>query len=169
MDIVGWYGGGQNGILMRDERNNPNEMFRDRYGQYLGMGSAHYGGKNVPGARAIFYNDTAAKHMTRAITNYIGDAGPVTRIRWIFYKIFEEMRIERPGGEYLDKVPYMKGKEVNRHGSEGDTVIGKSYVTDKYINDRGEHTIDLTCWGETLDSDIVTVIAASVKLPSRKG
>lgn len=66
----------------------------------------------------------------------------------------------------MDKVPYMKGKGCTVYGSEGDTVIAKDYVTDKYINDRGEHIIDLTCWGETLDNRIIQVVAAA-KLPSK--
>jgi hypothetical protein len=63
----------------------------------------------------------------------------------------------------------MKGKTCTVHPSEGDTVIGKGYVTDKYINDRGEHTIDLTCWAETLDDRIIQVVGISAKLPSKKG
>jgi hypothetical protein len=115
----------------------------------------------------LFYNDTGTKHITRMVTNYIGDAGFVTRVCWVFRQLFEDMIIENAGSEVLDKVPYMKGKGCTRHGTEGDTVIAKGCVTDKYINDRGEHTIDLACWGETLDGDIVQVVAASAKLPSK--
>jgi hypothetical protein len=80
------------------------------------------------------------------------------------------MQLERPGGEYMDKVPYMKGKGCTEHGGEGDTVIGKGYVTDKYINDRGEGIIDLVCWGETLDEGkIVEVCPASARLPLKTG
>jgi hypothetical protein len=108
--------------------------------------------------------------ITRLVTNYIGDSGFVTRIGWEFQQLTKEMQLERPGGEYMDKVPYMKGKGCTEHGGEGDTVIGKGYVTDKYINDRGEGIIDLVCWGETLDEGkIVEVCPASARLPLKTG
>jgi hypothetical protein len=169
MDLIGWNGGGQSGLSMRGDQNDPATTFRDQYGQYLFETAIHYGGRNIPGSRMVFYNNTACQHIIRMITNYIGDAGLVTRICWMFKQLFPEMQVVRTGGEYLDKVPYMKGKECTVHGSEGDTVISKGYVTDKYVNDRGEYTIDLTCWGETLDNRIVQVVAASAKLPSKKG
>ena len=115
----------------------------------------------------VFYNDTAAKIITRMVTNYIGDAGFVTRVCWRFKQLYKEMQVERPGGEFLDKVPYMKGKECTRHGAEGDTIIAKGYVTDKYINERGEHIIDISCWAETLDDNIIQIVGASARLPSK--
>jgi hypothetical protein len=63
----------------------------------------------------------------------------------------------------------MRGKECTVHGSEGDTVIAKGYVTDKYVDKKGNHIVDMTCWGETLDNRIIQIVAASVKLPSKKG
>jgi hypothetical protein len=169
MDLVFWNGGGGSGLTMRNSRESPDVMFRDRYGIYLDERAIHYGGRNIPGSRMVFYNNTASNHITRMITNYIGDKGFVTRIRWYFKQLFREMQVERPGGEYLDKVPYMKGKQCTVHGSEGDTVIAKGYVTDKYIDKKGNHIIDMTCWGETLDNRIIQIVAASVKLPSKKG
>jgi len=167
MDMIGWYGG--NYMPMRDQiKKGTRTLFRDQYGQYLFETSIHFGGRNIPGARMVFFNDTACKHIVRMVTNYIGDAGFVTRVCWRFKQLFKEMWEDRPGGEILDKVPYMKGKGCTRHGAEGDTVIAKGYVTDKYINERGEHIIDLACWAETLDSEIVQVVAASARLPSRQ-
>lgn len=52
----------------------------------------------------------------------------------------------------------MQGKTCTAHCSEGDTIIAKGYVTDKYRNDRGAHVIDVTCWCETLDDRIISVI-----------
>jgi hypothetical protein len=149
--------------------------FRDRFGQYLVGAVIHYSGRNIPGARMIFFNDTAAKLITRMVTNYIGDAGFVTRIGWIFTRnpeaepSQEEFQFPKFDVEYLNKVPYMKGKACTIHPAEGDTVIAKGYVTDKYINDQGEHIIDLVCWGETLDRRIVEVVPAAAKLPSKGG
>jgi hypothetical protein len=170
MDMIKWYGG--DNMMPMDKTamlKNPGQYFRDQYGMYLPDFSVHFGTRNVPGSRMVFYNGTACQHVNRMITNYIGDSGFVTRVAWYLKQLFREMQVERPGGEYLDLVPYMKGRSCNRHGSEGDTVIGKGYVTKKYINDKKEHIIDLTCWGETLDGDVVQVVAASVKLPSKKG
>lgn len=169
MDLVFWYGGGGSGLTMRNSRESPDVMFRDRYGIYLDERAMHYGGRNIPGSRMVFYNNTASNHITRMITNYIGDQGFVTRICWYFKQLFREMQVERPGGEHLDKVPYMKGKQCTVHGSEGDTVIAKGYVTDKYIDKKGHHIIDMTCWGETLDNRIIQIVAASARLPSKKG
>ena len=167
-DMVGWYGGTHMDLrdaIMKGGRG----LFKDRYGQYLFGTAAMVGGRNIPGSRAVFYNDTGAKLVTRMVTNYIGDAGFVTRVGWMFQQSYKEMRYPREGGEYLDKVPYMKGKACTVHGSEGDCVIAKGYVTDKYVNDRGEHIVDLVCWGETLDRRIIEVVPVSVRLPSKTG
>jgi hypothetical protein len=148
-----------------------NGWFKDSYGNYLPIYSMHYGGRNIPGMRAVFYNFTAANHVIRAATNFIGDTGLVTRFSWYFMQLFKEMRLPREanGGQYLDKVPALKGKSLNRHGSDGDTVIGKVYVTDKYVAPNGDHLIDMTCWGETLDGDILQLVAVTAKLPSKTG
>lgn len=171
MDIIGKYGGAAGHMpsvrdqLMRGAAN----LFRDQYGQYLGTIARHYGGMNIPGARAILYNNHAAQEITRMVTNYVSDAGFVTRIGWMFQQMYKDMRYPREGGEYLDQVPYMKGKGCTVHGMEADTVIGRGYVTNKYVNDRGEHIIDLVCWGETLDERIIQVVPAAAKLPSKNG
>jgi hypothetical protein len=132
--------------------------------------STHYGGRNIIGHRSVMFNNTAAAHIVRLVTNYIGDAGLVTRVHWKFKQFFKEMQVEEyQGGDLFDRVPYMKGKTCTVHPSEGDTIIAKGYVTDKYINDRGEHTIDIVCWGETLDYRIIEVLLCSAWLPSKKG
>jgi len=168
MDIGNWHGvntGSKLGML-----KNKNVEYRDRFGNYLFNTAMHYGGRNVPGARMVFYNNTAGNFMTRMLTNYIGDSGFVTRTHWHIRQLFPEMQDERfQGGVYLDRVPYMKGKTCTVHGSEGDTIIAKGFVTDKYRNDRGEPIIDVTCWAETLDNRIISVMGASAKLASRSG
>jgi hypothetical protein len=161
-------GGGRTSI--RGSNQNLDTMFRDKYGIYLGIAAMHHGSRNIPNARSLFYNHTAALFMARMVTNFIGDAGLVTRIRWRFPSMFNEMQWEPfHGGDILNKVPYMKGKMATVHASEGDTIIAKGYVTDKYINDRGEHTIDISSWAETLDERIIEVVDFSAKLPSKKG
>jgi hypothetical protein len=166
MDLNNWHG--SSGTSIRGSKENLNLMFRDRYGIYMNLAAIHHGSRNIPNARAVFYNHTAANHMTRMVTNYIGDAGLVTRVRWRFKQLFKEMQLDRfQGGDILDKVPYMEGKMCTVHPSEGDTIIAKGYVTDKYINTRGEHTIDISAWAETLDNRIIEVVEYSAKLPSR--
>lgn len=168
MDLNNWHG--SSGTNIRGSKENLDLMFRDRYGIYMNIAAIHHGSRNIPNSRAVFYNHTAANHMTRMVTNYIGDAGLVTRVCWKFKQLFKEMQVERfQGGDILDKVPYMKGKTCTVHPSEGDTIIAKGYVTDKYINERGEHTIDISAWAETLDNRIIEVVAYSAKLPSRQG
>ena len=171
MDMIGWYGFNRmdpRPLLLKTPLKKLNE-FRDRFGNILMYIPQMYGTRNIVGSRCVMYNDTAAKVITRLVTNYIGDAGLTTRIGWMFQQNYPEMRYAREGGEYLDKVSYMKGKGCNAHGSEGDTVIGKGYVTNKYKNDKGEGIIDLVCWGETLDNRIITVVPAAAKLPLKKG
>ncbi|MBN1625789.1 MAG: MaoC family dehydratase [Deltaproteobacteria bacterium] len=172
MDMVGWYGGFQQYApwSVREKLLRGESMYRDRFGQYMVGEARHIFNMNNPDYRMLFYNDTPAKIITRMVTNYIGDAGLVTRIGWEFMQLTEEMQLARPGGEYLDKVPYMKGKGCTEHGGEGDTVVAKGYVTDKYINDKGEGIIDLVCWGETLDKGkIIELCPASARLPLKKG
>lgn len=168
MDMIGWHGAPNNirdQIMNGDTRN----MFKDRFGQYLMGFAGMFGGRNIIGERSVFYNHTGGMLISRMVTNYIGDAGFVTKLGWEFEQGHACMRYPREGGELLDKVPYMKGKRCTVHGSEGDTVIAKGYVTDKYINEKGAHIIDLVCWGETLTDDIITVSPVSVRLPSKKG
>jgi hypothetical protein len=169
MDLNTLHGSGGRTSL-RGSKNNLKTMFRDKYGIYMNIAAMHHGSRNIPNGRSVFYNHTAAIFMTRMVTNYIGDAGLVTRLCWRFKQVFKEMQLERfQGGDILDKVPYMKGKICTVHPSEGDTIIAKGYVTDKYINDRGEHTIDISAWAETLDDRIIEAVAFSAKLPSRQG
>lgn len=60
--------------------------------------------------------------------------------------------------------------KANLIQKRGDTVIGKGYVTDKYINDKGEDIIDLVCWAETPDKGkIIEVCPAAAKPPLKKG
>jgi hypothetical protein len=168
MDLNNWHG--SSGTNIRGSKENLKTNFRDRYGIFMNIAAIHHGSRNITNSRAVFYNHTAALHMTGMVTNYIGDAGLVTRVCWRFKQLFNEMQLERfQGGDILDKVPYMKGKMCTVHPSEGDTIIAKGYVTDKHINDRGEYTIDISAWAKTLDERIIEVVASSAKLPSRKG
>ena len=146
-------------------------IFRDPYGNYLFETSIHLGTRNLPNGRMVFYNDTAARLLARTVTNWIGDAGYVTRFAWRFFPFFKEMQ-----GVYMPKdydlitrvVPGYENRPLNRHGSEGDTVIGKAYVYGKSIDENGRHLIDICAWGETLDGDIIQCCPMQACLPSRQ-
>ncbi len=141
-------------------------LLKDAYGQYLHMIARHYSYCRNPKSRAVFFNFTGRNFILRMVSNWMGDDGFIRRFNWRFQNLFKCMSDNRPGEEYLNLVPYMKGKYVNRHGMEGDTPVCKGYVTDKYIKD-GEHLVDMTCWAETLDKDIIQVVFCTVKLPTR--
>ncbi|NTV89755.1 MAG: MaoC family dehydratase [Clostridiales bacterium] len=141
-------------------------LLKDAYGQYVHMIARHYSYCRNPKSRAVFYNFTARNFILRMVSNWMGDDGFIRGFKWRFQNLFKCMSGNRPGEEFLNLVPYMKGKYVNRHGMEGDTPICKGYVTDKYIKD-GEHLAELVCWAETLDGDVIQVVSCTVKLLSR--
>ena len=100
------------------------------------------------------------------ITNWMGDDAFIRKYAWRFCQLFKEMRIDKVGSEFLEKVPHMKGRGCERHGMEGDAILSKGYVTEKYIKD-GEHLIDVASWGETLDGEIVQIVPVTIRLKSR--
>lgn len=141
-------------------------MMTDAYGQKLGFMSRHFSYCRIPGARAVFFNFTARNFILRMVTNWMGDDGFITGIKWRFQNLFECMSHNRPGLDILDKVPLMAGKYVNRHGMEGDTAICKGIVSAKYQSG-GRALVDLSCWAETLDGDIIQVVEVTVELPQK--
>ncbi len=143
------------------------ELMTDAYGQKLNFMARHYSYCRVPGARAVFYNFTGRNFLLRMISNWMGDDGFIRVFKWRFQNLFECMSHNEPGKDILDKVPYMAGKFVNRHGMEGDTAICRGYVTNKYEKD-GLHLVDLSAWAETLDGDIIQVMEFTVELPTRQ-
>ena len=69
---------------------------------------------------------------------------------------------------FLAQVPEVAGRCVDHHGMCSDCIIGKGYVTKKYVNEKGEHLIDMICWAENWPGGgIAQVIAATVVLPSK--
>lgn len=142
------------------------ELMTDAYGQKLHFMARHYSYCRIQGARAVFYNFTARNFILRMVTNWMGDDGFLTGFKWRFQNLFQCMSENKPGLDILDKVPSMRGKYVNRHGMEGDTAICKGAVTAKYEKD-GRSLVDLSCWAETLDGDVIQVVEATVELPRR--
>ena len=157
-------------IYSREELMDPAVRavtFRDQWGEYLDETALHFGGRNIPGARGVFYNDTAARLIARVLTNFVGTKGRVSRFGWQFYPFFEELRQWPICGEEFNKVPGMEGRCCDRHGSQGDTVIGRAVVTDKYVNAQGEHCCEVMLWGEDLEGNIIQGCPSEIVLPSR--
>lgn len=138
------------------------QPFADDYGIYYFDTAAHFCHRNQPGGRAMFYNTTGRNMLIRLLTNYMGDDGFLRYIDWHF------MSDDGTPDSFLAQVPEVSGRCVDHHGMCSDCIIGKGYVTKKYVNEKGEHLIDLICWAENWpDGGIAQVIAATVVLPSK--
>ena len=167
-----WYNLGDLSIFTRRELSDPEFMknyYRDPFGAYLDETAVHFGNRNIPGGRTHWFNDTAAKLVCRTLTNFVGNKGRVSRFSWLMHPFYRELQGERLGAEMFDQVPFMKGRWADRHGSEGDTCIGRAVVTGKYRNDRGEYCCRTACWGETLDGNIIIACPSEIVLPTRNG
>ena len=127
--------------------------------------------------RAVVQNSVCAKWAAGMLFNWMGDQGWLHRFAWDimaapagYPSYVVPPYPQRPAlfdkFPYMEKVPYLKGKRADCHGMEGDFIICKAYVFDKYERDK-EHFVDLTWWAETLDKYIVEEGFATVKLPKR--
>ncbi len=129
--------------------------------------------------RAVVQNAVAAKWAAGMLFNWMGDAGWLQRIGWDIMELplgYPENVIPSIPKElrpalfdkypYMDKVPYMRGCRAAWHALEGDAIISRAYVTDKYEKD-GEYFVDLTWWCQTLDKYLVEEGFATVKLPKK--
>lgn len=172
MHMMYWHDIGGMSIYSREELFNPQiraATFRDRFGGYLDETALHFGGRNIPGFRSVWYNDTGAKLIARTLTNFAGTKGRVSRFSWRFYPFFKELNTGPLCAEEFNKVPGMEGRDCDRHGSEGDTCIGRAVVTGKYISDAGEHCLEIMLWGEDLEGNIIQGCPSEIVLPSKKG
>ena len=137
--------------------------------------------------RGLIQNAVASKWAAGMIMNWMGDTGWMHRIGWDIMEIppgtsrsidFEKdptvippipMKL-RPilfdKYPYMDKVPYMRGCRAAWHAMEGDVVICRAYVTDKYKKEN-EYFVDLTFWCETIDRYLVEEGFVTVKLPKK--
>lgn len=137
--------------------------------------------------RALVQNAVAAKWAAGMICNWMGDAGWLQRIGWDIMEVppgsdksisYEDPKTFIPPlpmnlrpalfdkYPYMDKVPYMRGCRAAWHAMEGDTVICRAYVTNKYTKN-SEYFVDLTFWCETVDKYLVEEGFATVKLPKK--
>lgn len=141
-------------------------MLTDPYGLKISGLARHYYDCHLPNNGALFYNHTARNFVLRMVTNWIGDAGLVTKYGWRFCNVQEPIFDPEAGADLLAKVPYMAGRFCDRHGIEGDCPFNKGYVVDKYKNENGCF-IDMVCWAEDFEDRILQVVPVTVKLPSK--
>lgn len=171
MHVNYWHQIGDISIFSREELSDPNEMkkyYRDQYGQYLDETALHFGNRNIDGARSYWFNDTGAKLVARTLTNFVGNKGRVSRFSWKMFPYAPQLQDEILGADMFNKVSFMKGRYVDRHGSEGDTCIGRAVITDKYINEKGEHCCEMATWGESLDGNIIIACPSEIVLPTKE-
>jgi hypothetical protein len=149
---------------------SPVAMERDRFGIYHSGQEEGFTDRNGAGEMPHFHNTLCRNMTVRTFVNWMGDAGTLRSLGW---RIIVETPShpnpfpadsDRPS--YLLKVPYMKGKYLNLKGKGGDLVICRAYVTDKYIVG-GQALVELVCWCETIDGDIIGEGMATVELPRR--
>lgn len=123
--------------------------------------------------RAALINFLGRDIAIRHINNWMGDYGWLYNIRWGIMPAEAHRALGKnvptnPEAEnFLEKVPYMQGKNVLAHGLTGDLAIVKSYVYDKYFRN-GEPFVELAWWIETIAGDIWLAGGATVKLPSKR-
>ncbi len=129
--------------------------------------------------RSVVGNSFCAKLAAVMIYNWMGDYGWVERLGWDImpkppgYPDSVIPPLPRAGMPalfdkypYLEKVPSLKDRRAESHPLEGDVIVNRGYVTDKYK--KGEdYFADLVWWCETIDSIIVQEGFATVKLPKR--
>jgi len=152
---------------LRDRKTMDEIYYKDQYGAYLNETAIHYGGRNIPGSRMVWYNNTGSNLIYRTLTNFIGYKGRVSRYSWRFFPFFKELRTDPLCADMFNKVPGMEGRDCDRHGSEGDTIIGRAVITDKYVNEQGEHACEVMLWGEDLEGNIVQGCPSEIVLPSK--
>jgi len=154
----------ENTPLMREIIENPDRyagLSRDQYNIPHVMEEIHWGDMGRTGGTPSFYMAYGLKTtLARVVTNYIGDDGWLRKLSWRNGSLATD--------EIISQVPYLKGKNVTGHGQVSDCLIGKAYVTKKYIADDGTHRIDLVVWDETIDGLICQSAIATVILVSKE-
>jgi hypothetical protein len=68
--------------------------------------------------------------------------------------------------KYPYKVPYMRGCRAAWHAMEGDLIISRAYVTNKY-QIGSDYFVDLAWWCQTFDNYLIEEGNTTVKLPKK--
>lgn len=126
--------------------------------------------------RSIIMNFHARDMAYRMISNWMGDHGWVSNIKWRIMR-------KTPGydtPEYPDNPPsFVKDVPISvdpnlenwydnqQHGLEHDFLITKGYVTKKFEKD-GKHYVELQWWISRLFGKVYEEGVATIQLPSKK-
>lgn len=126
--------------------------------------------------RSIIMNFHARDTAFRMITNWCGDHGWVSNIKWrIMRKTpgYDTPDFPDNPPSFLADVPAAVDPQIEnwyddqQHGLEYDFLITKGYVTKKYVKD-GKHCVDLAWWISRLFGKVYEEGIATVELPSRE-
>ena len=144
--------------------------YRPDSGTYENFLGAHIFSDHGP-----FYNYTGRNLGLRLVTNWTGGSGQVMKCAWrLVNDVPPEECVNRFPAEYwrpsyLLKVPELaeSGRYMNIHGFTYDLGLMRGYVSDKYVDENGDHIAELVVWGEDIHGDIWTELLYTVKLPTR--
>lgn len=153
-------------MAKRLHRDPVDGIYYERVGPF-----EHIDDGRFPEARASFYNTLNRDFACTMLNNWIGYHGRIKTIGW-------GIMTDMPGYEHiipdlpnykspLDKVPGMEGRRVDIHGVAGDIALNKAYVTEKYVDEDGEHIAELVWWSETIEGEIYAEGTAKVVLPTK--
>lgn len=126
--------------------------------------------------RSIIMNFHARDTAFRMITNWCGDQGWVSNIKWrIMRKTPGYDTPDYPDNppSFLADVPTAVDPNIEcwydnqQHGLEYDFLITKGYVTKKYVQD-GKHCVDMAWWISRLFGKVYEEGIATIELPSRE-
>lgn len=139
-------------------------------GTYENFLAAHITREHGP-----FYNYTGRNLGIRLVTNWCGGRGRIVKCAWrLVNDAPPEKTVNRFPADYwrpsfLLKVPALveNNRYMNIHGFTYDLGLMKGYVSDKYIDEQGNHMVELVVWGEDKDGNIWTELLYTVRLPSR--
>ena len=141
--LVGSGRGHTNGVVYQAAMKHPGHFFRNPEAgggiEYTGIGHHRESVAKAVGVPGTYdYGPQRSSWMASLVTNWMGDAGFLKRIR----------------------------TQMRRFNTMGDTTWCKGRVTRKYLKD-GHALVDLEIWGENQRGDVTTPGMATVVLPSR--
>jgi acyl dehydratase len=141
--LVGSGRGHTNGVIYQSAMKHPGHFFRNPEAgggiEYTGIGHHRDSvARNVGVPGTYDYGPQRSSWMASLVTNWMGDAGYLKRIR----------------------------TQMRRFNTMGDTTWCKGKVSAKYIKD-GHALVDLEIWGENQRGEVTTPGIATVILPSR--
>ena len=123
--------------------------------------------------RSIFINFLGRDFAIHHINNWMGAYGWLKNIRWGIMTNPTEQGFAFPKNtavcEMIEKIPAMAGKKCNTHGLQYDVMKIHSQVYDKYVNEAGQHCVELGFWITTInDEEIYEEGGATIVLPSKE-